>query len=37
LMELFLENWEIMRANALQCRAEDPDFEYKPWMDRPDK
>ena len=37
LMERFLENWEIMRANALQCRAEDPDFEYKPWMDRPDK
>lgn len=36
LMELFLENWEIMRANALQRRAEDPDFEYKPWMDRPD-
>ena len=35
LMELFLENWEIMRTNALQCRAEDPDFEYQPWMDRP--
>jgi hypothetical protein len=32
----FLENWEIRRANALQRRAKDPDFEYKPWMDRPD-
>lgn len=37
LMECFLENWEVMRADALQRRAEDPDFEYKPWMDRPDE
>ena len=29
-------NWETKRANALQRRAKDPDFEYKPWMDRPD-
>ena len=32
----FLENWETKRADALQRRAKDPDFEYKPWMDRPD-
>jgi len=37
LMELFLENWEILRANVFQCRAKDPDFEYKSWMDRPDE
>jgi len=37
LMEFFLENWEIRRANALQRRAEDPDFEYKSWMDRPEE
>jgi hypothetical protein len=35
LMERFLENWEFMRTNASQSRAENPNFKYEPWMDRP--
>jgi hypothetical protein len=31
------ENWEFMRANALPCRAENPNFKYEQWMDRPDE
>lgn len=37
LMERFSENWKLMRANAFQHRAEDPNFKYQPWMDRPDE
>jgi len=34
LMKQFCENWEILRENGLKNRAKNPDFEYKPWMDR---
>ena len=35
LMKLFCTNWEVLREDAFKNRAEDPDFDYEPWMDRP--
>jgi len=37
LRERFRENWEFMRADAVQRRAENSNFKYEPWMDRPDE
>jgi len=33
----FLEKLGIYACQCLQRRAEDPNFKYKPWMDRPDE